>query len=120
MKNILLIEDNPLNQRLFCDVLCAYGAKVLTANDAFEAIKQLKKETPDLILMDIGLPHISGLTLCQHLKRVKKIKSIPIIAITAFACYHEKEKLLHLGFEDVLIKPINLKLLIKLASDSIS
>ncbi len=108
MKTILLIEDNPLNRRLFFDILTAGGAKVIQACSALEAIMLLKKVTPDLILTDIGLPRISGIELCYYLKRIKKTKKIPLIAITAFAFENDKKTLLSLGFDEVLIKPIDI------------
>ena len=114
MKTILIVEDNPINQRLFFDVLQAYGAHPIKAFDAKEALRILTQTTPDLILMDIQLPHISGIDLVKHIRALPRFKHLPIIATTAFAFEGKKEELLQQGFDDVLFKPIDIHALKKL------
>lgn len=114
MKTILIIEDDALNQRFFYDVLGIYGARPLQAYDAQEALTILKKITPDLILMDIQLPRVSGIELTKQIRSIPHLKDIPIIATTAFAFEEKEDQLLQLGFNKVLFKPVHIKELKKL------
>ena len=113
MKNILIIEDNYVNQRLFFDILNLYGANVISVDSAKNALEILKKTTPDLILMDIQLPDISGIDLVKHIRSLPRFKHIRIVATTAYSFKNKKELLL-LGFDDVLFKPIDIQTLKKL------
>lgn len=114
MKNILIVEDNPLNQRLFSDVIKAFGAHPIKAFDAKEALDILKHTTPDLILMDIQLPFMSGIDLVQQIRTISHLKHLKIIATTAFSFEGGKETLLQQGFDDVLFKPFDIQDLKKL------
>ncbi len=107
-KTVLVVEDNDLNMRLFHDVLEADGYTVLQAKDGTEGWRMARKHRPDLILMDIQLPDISGLEVTKWLKDDETLKSIPVIAITAFAMEGDEEKILEDGCDAYIVKPISL------------
>jgi two-component system cell cycle response regulator DivK len=103
---ILIVEDNELNMKLFNDLLRAYGYETIQTNDGVEAIKLARMEHPDLILMDIQLPEVSGLEVAKWLKADDALRSIPIVAVTAFAMKGDEEKIRRGGCEDYISKPI--------------
>ena len=107
-KTVLVVEDNDLNMKLFHDVLEAHGYNVLQAKDGMEGLRMAREERPDLILMDIQLPDVSGLEVTKWLKDDETLKSIPVIAITAFAMAGDKEKILEGGCDAYLVKPISI------------
>lgn len=107
-KKILIVEDNDLNLKLFRDLLSAHGYDTLETKDGLEAIKLARSESPDLILMDIQLPEISGLDVTRRLKSDEAIRHIPIIAVTAFAMKDDEEKILAAGCEAYVSKPISI------------
>ena len=111
MKKILVVEDNPLNKRLFFDVLTAFGAHVIKAKTGKQALQKLQKTHPDLILMDIGLPDMTGVELFKCIRAQKNGKHIPIVATTAFCLPQEIATLYKLGFKKILLKPINIQAL---------
>ena len=106
-KTILIVEDNDLNMKLFHDLLEAHGYNTLQTKDGIEALKLARLHRPDLILMDIQLPEISGLEVTKWIKEDDDLKSIPIIAVTAFAMKGDEEKILRGGCEAYLSKPIS-------------
>ncbi len=110
---ILLIEDNPLNMELAVDLLELGGYEVLTATTAEEGIELAQKETPDLILMDISLPGIDGLEATRILKKDKKVKDVPIVAMSAHAMTGDKEKAMEAGCVGYITKPIDTKSLVE-------
>jgi len=107
-KRILIVEDNDLNLKLFRDLLMAHGYDTIETKEGLEAITLTKSEHPDLILMDIQLPEISGLDVTRRLKSDEDIRSIPIIAVTAFAMKDDEEKILSAGCEAYISKPISI------------
>ena len=107
-KTVLVVEDNDLNMRLVHDVLEARGYNVLQARDGMEGWHMTREHRPDLILMDMRLPDVSGLEVTKWLKDDETLKSIPVIAITAFAMASDKEKLLEGGCDAYIAKPISL------------
>jgi two-component system cell cycle response regulator DivK len=107
-KRILIVEDNDLNLKLFRDLLSAHGYETLETKDGLEAIMLTRQEHPDLILMDIQLPEISGLDVTRRLKADETIANIPIIAVTAFAMKDDEEKILSAGCEAYISKPISI------------
>ncbi len=107
-KTVLVVEDNDLNMKLFHDVLEAHGYNVLQAKDGMEGLRMAREHRPDLILMDIQLPDVSGLEVTKWLKDDETLKSIPVIAITAFAMAGDKEKILEGGCDAYLVKPISI------------
>jgi two-component system, cell cycle response regulator DivK len=107
-KTILIVEDNDLNLKLFRDLLGANGYDTVETKEGYEAITLTKTLRPDLILMDIQLPEISGLEVTKRIKADKDISHIPIIAVTAFAMRNDEEKILHAGCQGYVSKPISI------------
>lgn len=106
-KKVLIVEDNDLNMKLFNDLLVAHGYGTLQSKDGVEALKLARQHRPDLILMDIQLPEISGLQVTQWLKEDEDLRTIPIIAVTAFAMKGDEEKIREGGCEAYIAKPIS-------------
>jgi two-component system, cell cycle response regulator DivK len=107
-KTILIVEDNELNMKLFRDLLQAHGLNTVETRDGTQAIDLARQHKPDLILMDIQLPQISGLDVTRMLKKDEELKSIPVIAVTAFAMKGDEEKIREGGCEDYFSKPITI------------
>jgi two-component system cell cycle response regulator DivK len=107
-KTVLVVEDNDLNMKLFHDVLEGHGYNVLQATDGMEAWRMAREHRPDLILMDIQLPDVSGLEVTKWLKNDEDLKSIPVIAITAFAMDGDEERFLEGGCDAYIPKPISI------------
>ncbi len=106
-KKILIVEDNELNMKLFNDLLQAYGYETVQTMDGRDALKLAREHSPDLILMDIQLPEISGLEITKMLKADDELKSIPVVAVTAFAMKGDEEKIREGGCEGYIAKPIS-------------
>jgi len=106
---ILIIEDNEKNRRLARDVLGVKGYKTIESETAEEGLKLAAEQSPALILMDIQLPGMDGITAMKQLKADPITKSIPIIAITASAMTHNRTTMLAEGFDGYQTKPISLK-----------
>jgi len=107
---ILIIEDNPANMKLATTVLSKADYQVLPATDAEAGMVLAKSEQPDLILMDVQLPGMDGLTATGLLKQDPATQRIPIIALTAFAMKGDRERMLDGGCDDYITKPIDYKL----------
>ena len=105
-KLVLIVEDNDLNMKLFRDLIEAQGYRTLHTRDGMEVVPLAHKHRPDLILMDIQLPEVSGLDVTRFLKEDPELKSIPVIAVTAFAMKGDEEKIRAGGCEDYISKPI--------------
>ncbi len=106
-KTVLIVEDNDLNMKLFNDLLEAHGYATLKTADGIEAIELARKHKPDLILMDIQWPEVSGLEVTKWIKEDENLKSIPVIAVTAFAMKGDEERIRQGGCEAYLSKPIS-------------
>jgi len=106
-KKVLIVEDNDLNMKLFNDLLEAHGYHTLQTSDGVEALKLAREHRPDLILMDIQLPEISGLEVTKWLKEDDDLRAIPVIAVTAFAMKGDEEKIRGGGCEAYIAKPIS-------------
>jgi two-component system, cell cycle response regulator DivK len=106
-KTVLIVEDNELNMKLFNDLLETRGCRVVQTRQGVEAMDLARKHRPDLILMDIQLPEVSGLQVTQWLKDDDELRTIPIIAVTAFAMKGDEEKIRQGGCEAYLSKPIS-------------
>ncbi len=106
-KTILIVEDNELNMKLFHDLLEAHGFNTLETRNGGEVLKLARENKPDLILMDIQLPEISGLDVTRCLKDDAELKHIPVIAVTAFAMKGDEQKIREGGCEDYISKPIS-------------
>jgi two-component system, cell cycle response regulator DivK len=106
-KTVLIVEDNELNMKLFHDLLEAHGYNTVGTRNGVEAIDLARKHRPDLILMDIQLPEVSGLEVTKWIKDDPELHSIPVIAITAFAMKGDEERIRQGGCEAYLSKPIS-------------
>lgn len=106
-KKILIVEDNELNMKLFNDLLEAHGYAVLQTRDGLSALELAREHRPDLILMDIQLPEVSGIEVTKWLKEDDSLKHIPVIAVTAFAMKGDEEKIREGGCEAYISKPIS-------------
>jgi two-component system, cell cycle response regulator DivK len=106
-KKVLIVEDNPLNMKLFNDLLEAHGYFTLQTRDGVEALRMARLHRPDLILMDIQLPEVSGLEVTKWLKEDDDLRAIPVIAVTAFAMKGDEEKIRDGGCEAYIAKPIS-------------
>jgi two-component system cell cycle response regulator DivK len=106
-EKILIIEDNPMNMELTTDLLKVSGYVVVQAETAEQGIKMAQSQKPDLIIMDIGLPVMDGLSAVEILKKDGKTKDIPILALTSYAMKGDREKILEAGCEGYLAKPID-------------
>ena len=107
-KTILIVEDNELNMKLFQDVLAAHGYATLETADGRDALRLARERRPDLIVLDIQLPEISGLEITRQIKADSELSHIPIIAVTAFAMRGDEEKIREGGCEDYLSKPVSI------------
>ncbi len=105
-KRILVVEDNPLNLKLLIDLLDAHGYETISTGDGLEAIHIARESRPDLILMDLQLPDVSGLEVTRWLKEDERTKKIPIIAVTAFAMSGDERRALGSGCDGYVAKPI--------------
>lgn len=108
-KTVLIVEDNELNMKLFNDLLEAHGYATLQTRDGMEALRIARESRPDLILMDIQLPEISGLEVTKWLKEDDQLRHIPVVAVTAFAMKGDEEKIRNGGCEDYIAKPISIE-----------
>ena len=106
-KTILIVEDNDLNMKLFNDLLQANGFDTVQTRDGRKAMDLALEHHPDLILMDIQLPEISGLEITKMIKENEKLKDIPVVAVTAFAMKGDEEKIRQGGCEGYIAKPIS-------------
>ncbi|HEU4837856.1 MAG TPA: response regulator [Micavibrio sp.] len=106
-KTVLIVEDNELNMKLFHDLLEAHGIATIETRSGMEVLEIARAQKPDLILMDIQLPEVSGLDVTKWLKNDEALKKIPVIAVTAFAMKGDEEKIRQGGCEDYISKPIS-------------
>ncbi|MGV6874881.1 response regulator [Pseudochelatococcus sp. B33] len=104
---VLIVEDNELNMKLFGDLLEAHGYSTLKATNGREAMELAAAHHPDLIIMDIQLPEVSGIEVTQWLKADAGLRAIPVIAVTAFAMKGDEERIRASGCEAYLSKPIS-------------
>jgi two-component system cell cycle response regulator DivK len=107
-KTVMIVEDNELNMKLFHDLLDAHGYRTLQTRTGMEALRLARQERPDLILMDIQLPEVSGLEVTKWLKDDEALCDIPVIAVTAFAMKGDEERIRRGGCEAYISKPISI------------
>ena len=106
-KTVLIVEDNELNMKLFHDLLDAHGYQTLQTRNGVEALELAREHHPDLILMDIQLPEVSGLEVTKWLKEDDQLRTIPVVAVTAFAMKGDEERIREGGCEAYISKPIS-------------
>jgi two-component system cell cycle response regulator DivK len=107
-KTVLIVEDNELNMKLFHDLLDAHGYRTLQTRNGMDALRLAREQRPDLILMDIQLPEVSGLEVIRWLKDDETLRDIPVIAVTAFAMKGDEERIRRGGCEAYISKPISI------------
>src|SRR5262249_44116268 len=108
-KTVLIVEDNELNMKLFHDLLEAYGYRTIGTGNGLEVPDLARKHRPDLILMDIQLPEVSGLEVTKWLKEDHELRAIPVVAVTAFAMKGDEERTRESGCQAYLSKPISVR-----------
>lgn len=106
-KKVLVVEDNELNLKLFCDLLRAHDYVAEPVQDGREAVEKARGFDPDLVIMDIQLPHVSGIELIEQMKSDEALRSIPIMAVTAYAGKGDEERIRAAGAEAYVSKPIS-------------
>jgi two-component system cell cycle response regulator DivK len=106
-KTVMIVEDNELNMKLFNDLLESRGYNVIQTRNGMEALDLARAHMPDLILMDIQLPEVSGLVVTKWLKDDEQLAHIPVVAVTAFAMKGDEERILQGGCEGYISKPIS-------------
>ncbi len=118
-KRILVVEDNELNMKLLNDVLEAHGYEVMSTAQGMVAVAWARQYQPDLILMDLQLPDLSGLEATRQLKSDEETREIPVIAVTAFAMAGDEKKALDHGCDAYVSKPIVLRDFLNLIAEFI-
>jgi two-component system cell cycle response regulator DivK len=106
-RTVLIVEDNELNMKLFHDLLAAHGYATIQTRNGLEALELARRHRPALILMDIQLPEVSGLEVTKWIKEDDDLRSIPVVAITAFAMKGDEERIRSGGCEAYISKPIS-------------
>lgn len=106
-KKVMIVEDNELNMKLFRDLIEASGYGTIQTRNGLEALDLARQHKPDLILMDIQLPEVSGLDVTKWLKEDEELHTIPVIAVTAFAMKGDEERIRQGGCEAYISKPIS-------------
>jgi two-component system cell cycle response regulator DivK len=107
-KRILVVEDNDLNRKLFCDLLKANGFAVEPIADGRDVLVRAREFVPNLIIMDIQLPNVSGLELIEALKGDPELRPIPVLAVTAYAGKGDEDRIREAGAEGYLAKPVSI------------
>ena len=108
-KRILVVEDNDLNRTLFCDVLRSQGYAIEPCADGMLALDAARQFVPNLIIMDIQLPNVSGLDLIEAAKKDPVLRTIPVLAVTAYAGKGDEERIRDAGAEGYLAKPVSIR-----------
>lgn len=107
MAKILIVEDNALNVKLFCDLLAAHGHDPRAVTDGRFALDEAKDFRPDLVITDIQLPHVTGFDLIRMIRDDRQLKDVPIMAVTAYAAASDEERIRSAGAQAYVSKPIS-------------
>ena len=107
-KKIMIVEDNELNLKLFTDLLRAHQFTVEGVKDGRLALEQAKMFAPDMVIMDIQLPHVSGLDLIEAMQKDAALAAIPVLAVTAYAGKGDEERIMAAGARGYLSKPVGM------------
>ena len=106
-KRVLVVEDNELNLKLFCDLLHAHDYATEGVRDGREAVARARSFEPDLVVMDIQLPYVSGLELIGQMKRDPRLRDVPVMAVTAYAGRDDEDRIRAAGANAYVSKPIS-------------
>lgn len=112
-KTVLIVEDNELNMRLFSDLVQAEGHKALQVRRGDEALDMIPTHRPDLVIMDVQIPGISGLEVTSRIKQDSDLASIPVLVVSAFAMLGDKEKIEGSGCDGYITKPVDVTAFMK-------
>ena len=107
MAKILIVEDNALNIKLFCDLLAAHGHEPEAVTDSRNALDAARQFSPDLVITDIQLPHVSGLDLIRMIRKDDDLSNVPIMAVTAYSTAEDEERIRGAGAQAYVSKPIS-------------
>ncbi len=107
-RRVLIIEDNDLNLKLFKDLLEAHGYQTIETKDGARALDLIIEASPDLVLLDIQLPNVSGIDIIKQIRGNEQTKEIPVIAVTAFAMHDDEERIIDAGCQAYVSKPISI------------
>jgi two-component system cell cycle response regulator DivK len=107
LAKILIVEDNALNIKLFCDLLAAHGHEPEAVTDSRNALDAARSFSPDLVITDIQLPHVSGLELIRMIRSDEKLADVPIMAVTAYSARGDEERIRAAGAQAYVSKPIS-------------
>ena len=107
MAKILIVEDNALNIKLFCDLLAAHGHQPEAVTDSRNALEVARDFSPDLVITDIQLPHVSGLELIKLIRADEQLADVPIMAVTAYSARGDEERIREAGAQAYVSKPIS-------------
>jgi two-component system cell cycle response regulator DivK len=107
LAKILIVEDNALNIKLFCDLLAAHGHEPEAVTDSRNALDAARGFSPDLVITDIQLPHVSGLELIRMIRGDEKLSDVPIMAVTAYSAHGDEERIRAAGAQAYVSKPIS-------------
>jgi two-component system cell cycle response regulator DivK len=107
LAKILIVEDNALNIKLFCDLLAAHGHQPEAVTDSRNALDAARRFDPDLVITDIQLPHVSGLDLIRMMRKDEKLAGVPIMAVTAYSARGDEERIRAAGAQAYVSKPIS-------------
>ena len=107
MAKILIVEDNALNIKLFCDLLAAHGHQPEAVTDSRNALDAARAFDPDLVITDIQLPHVSGLDLIRLIRKDEELAKVPIMAVTAYSAHGDEERIRAAGAQAYVSKPIS-------------
>lgn len=118
-KKVLVVEDNLLSKTLVKDILTMKGYDVVVADRGSEAIKLASTERPDLILMDINMPGMDGITAARLIKGNEASKDIPVLALTASAMKGDDVEIMKQGFDGYIAKPIDAKALLEMIKENL-
>ncbi|WP_028635987.1 response regulator [Nocardioides sp. URHA0032] len=110
-RRILVVEDNPKNLKLVCDVLVHFGYEVVGATTGEDGVRLAGEIAPDLVLMDLQLPGIDGVETLRQIRAIESIDAVPVVAVTAFAMDDDRERALASGFDAYVEKPISVRAL---------
>jgi len=119
-KRVLVVEDNELNLKLFCDLLRAHDFATEPVRDGREAVERARAFAPDLIVMDIQLPHVSGLELIEQIKGDAALGRTPIMAVTAYAGREDEDRIRAAGADAYVSKPISVMRFVEEVTQAIS